>query len=103
LWSGASDGSGEIEGFDFLRPNYDWEKRSLGTIGSAKRGGHGQDLAYLIISKLQFCAPAGLGGPIGDELLLVDWIGWRWRWMLVRCGWPRTSLGKCGAWEAEKQ
>jgi hypothetical protein len=76
----VSDGGGNVNGFDFLLLDDDGEERSLGSIGSAKDGSHGEDAVDLIVAELQFCAPAGFSGPIGNELLLVRCWGRRWWW-----------------------
>jgi hypothetical protein len=65
---------------DFLRQNYNGRKKRLGSVGCAEDGSDGQDLAVLIVTKLQLGAPADLGGPIGSELLLIGrWGRWWWR------------------------
>ena len=75
LGCGTSDGGSNVNDFDFFGLDYNREKGRFGAIGCAENGGHGQDLVHLIISELQLGAPAGLSGPVGDELLLVH----RWR------------------------
>jgi hypothetical protein len=71
----------------------------LGSIGGAEGRGYGQVLVRLIVPELQFGKPAGLSGPIRNELLLVD--GGRWWW------WRRSFSGRgrglcCGELRRER-
>lgn len=94
----ASNGCGNVKGFDFLRLDNDGEERSLGSIGSAKDGSDGEDFADLIVAELKFGAPAGFGGPIGNELLLVCRWGRRWRRRGFARRWRRLRLRLSELW-----
>jgi len=60
------------------RRDFPGRKKRLASVGCAEDGSDGQDLAVLIVTKLQLGAPADLGGPIGSELLLIGRWGWWW-------------------------
>lgn len=81
LRGGGSDGVLDVDGFDFLRLNGDGGQSGFSAVTGAKRWSDRQSAGHLIIAKFEFRAPAGVGGSVGDELLLVGCCG---RWVLRR-------------------
>ena len=65
LRHGIADQAKKVDGFCFFGLDGDGRKRSFVAVRGSEDRRYGQVLARPIVAKLQFGAPADLGGPIG--------------------------------------